>query len=414
MGSYDLVCVDNGEIVEENYTLSCPNGRNSLLRARYHAKRLNLRNHDSVFKFGDWLPVSTVFDSKASPVTFQNERLSKELGLNNLWIGFTGYYPERGAYAKSGSFKELEALPTYSRLNDYSDKTVVIASAGNTARAFAEVGNQIGNNCVIVVPETAEGGMTVSEDRGFAKLITVKGDYADAIAIADRIAAMDGYVPEGGAKNIARRDGMGTVMLDATLTIGHLPDHYFQGVGSGTGGIAAWEAAMRLIADGRFGCGMPRLELSQNMPFTPMAKAWNASRGNIAPEDLGRGAEDVAEVYADVLTNRKPPYSVAGGVYDAMKATDGRFYEVSNAEAKEAEKLWMSVENVKPNPAASVALASLVQATEDGKINRDSCVFLNMTGGGIERAREELDFERMKSVASLGVDATDEEIAEVL
>ncbi len=64
-------------------------------------------------------------------------------------------------------------------------------------------------------------------------------------------------MPEGGAKNVARRDGMGTVMLDAAVTMKEMPDDYFQAIGSGTGGIAAWEASMRLRDDGRFGKHCP-------------------------------------------------------------------------------------------------------------------------------------------------------------
>ena len=36
-------------------------------------------------------------------------------------------------------------------------------------------------------------------------------------------------------------------------------DYYFQAVGSGTGAIAAWEANMRLIEDGRFGSNIMKL-----------------------------------------------------------------------------------------------------------------------------------------------------------
>ena len=43
------------------------------------------------------------------------------------------------------------------------------------------------------------------------------------------------------------------IILSAVTTIGRIPDYYFQAVGSGTGAIAAWEANMRLIEDGRFG-----------------------------------------------------------------------------------------------------------------------------------------------------------------
>jgi cysteate synthase len=59
-------------------------------------------------------------------------------------------------------------------------------------------------------------------------------DYTDAINLAGRIVKLPGMVPEGGARNVARRDGMGTMMLDAAVTIGKMPDHYFQAVGSGT------------------------------------------------------------------------------------------------------------------------------------------------------------------------------------
>lgn len=411
--SYSLYCVENGEEVEERYTLSCPNGHKGLLRARYKAKRLTVGPERNVFRFRDWLPVSRTFECRAGPVTFRSEPLSRELGLSDLWIGFTGYYPERGAMAVSGSFKELEALPTYARLSDFSDDSVVVASAGNTARAFAEIGNEIGRRCVVVVPEGAADGMTVTEDRGFAAVLAVRGDYADAIAVADRISSMSGYVPEGGARNIARRDGMGTVMLDGAVSIGRLPDHYFQAVGSGTGGIAAWEASMRLIGDGRYGERLPRLELAQNEPFVPMAKAWNAGRREITAEDLG-DEKDVFEVYADVLTNRKPPYSMAGGVYDAMAATDGRFHTVTNAEARSAEKLWNSMESSAPNPAASVALASLIKAVEEGSVDTGSCIFLNMTGGGIERSREDFDMARIEPKAVLDADASADEIMEVL
>lgn len=411
--NYTLRCVEGGEEIEERYTLSCPNGHRGLLRASYKAKQLTVGPEDNVFRFRDWLPVSRTFPTKAGPVAFRSERLSRELGLKDLWIGFTGYYPERNAYAVSGSFKELEALPTYARLSDFSEDSVVIASAGNTARAFAEVGNDIGRRCVVVVPESAADGMTITRDNGLATLIAVKGDYADAIAVSDRIAKMDGYVPEGGAKNIARRDGMGTVMLEGAVKAGRLPDHYFQGVGSGTGGIAAWEASMRLVADGRFGCRLPRLELAQNEPFTPMAKAWEAGRREILPEDLGEEG-DVFEVYADVLTNRKPPYGVPGGVYDAMKDTDGRFHTATNAEAEEAVKLWDSGESTDINPAAAVALAALIEAVDEGEVDPGSCILLNVTGGGIARAREDFDMQKVPVKAVLPKDADEDELKEVL
>ena len=69
------------------------------------------------------------------------------------------------------------------------------------------------------------------------------GDYFDAIHLSNVAVELDQFIPEGGAKNVARRSGMGTTVLSAATTIGQIPAYYFQAVGSGTGAIAAWEAS---------------------------------------------------------------------------------------------------------------------------------------------------------------------------
>ena len=414
MGKYELVCQEDGEVFEDGYGLFCPSGHKGLMRTRYEVREFSPRPCKGIFKFYDWLPVRSVYETDSCPVVFRSEKLSKELGLNDLWVGLTGYYPERDCRSMSCTFKEMEAYPTYARLRDSGGKTIVLASAGNTARAFAQIAAETGNRCIIVVPETSADKLTVTERSENVTLITVKGDYADAIALVDRVVALGDFVSEGGARNVARRDGMGTVMLQFAQTAGRLPDSYFQGVGSGTGGISAWEASLRLIGDGRFGDRLPRLRLSQNLPFTPMAKAWNAGRREILPEDLGKEREDVSQVYAEVLTNRKPPYSMKGGVFDAMTACDGSFIEVTNDEARSAERMWMQCENVRPDPAASVALASLVKAVGDGTVDRDECVFLNMTGAGRDRVSEDYDLVTVAPKADVDTDVTDEELRAIV
>jgi cysteate synthase len=343
-------------------------------------------------------------------VAFQSRRISKELGLKNLWIGFTGYYPERGAYTASCSFKEMEALPTYSRVNDFGGGTVLLASAGNTARAFAQVAGETGGRCLIVVPKRSAGKLKVTKDTGSVRLFAVNGDYADAIEMSERIAALGGFIPEGGARNVARRDGMGTVLLEGVLAMGRLPDHYFQAVGSGTGAISAWEASMRLVRDGRFGNRLPSLNLSQNLPFVPMMRAWNAGRRNISKEDLEDYADGICQIYADVLTNRRPPYGVPGGVFDALSACGGKFFGISEAEAVSAGKLWSSAESASLDPAANVALASLIQAAERNMISCEDTVFLNITGGGTDRAEEELGLTAILPEACLNKDISGEDL----
>ena len=266
----------------------------------------------------------------------------------------------------------------------------MIASAGNTARAFLQVSALTGTPVVVVVPETALSRLWTTAPAGRAFVIAVRGDYTDAIRFSGQVCTLPDFLSEGGAKNVARRDGMGTVMLDGTVTIGKMPDYYFQAVGSGTGGISAWEAALRLKEDGRFGSVLPALHLSQNLPFVPMVSAWNDHRRALVPaKDMPDAKQAISMVYSYVLTNREPPFSLRGGVFDALTDTRGEMYALSNEEARSAEKLFMDTEGIDLDPAAAVCVASLISACETGRIKKDGSVLLNITGGGYRRVRED-------------------------
>jgi cysteate synthase len=389
-GKYILRCLETGEVVHDDYTLDCPGRQASLLRTEYSTRQLQIRNYAGIFRFCDWLPIEQTLPLDAGPVCYRSEGLARELRLPELYIDFNGYWPERGAAITTCSFKELEAIPTVIRQKERRPGALVIASAGNTARAFLQVSALTGTPVVVVVPETALPRLWTTIPAEQAFVIAVRGDYTDAINFSREVASLPRFLPEGGAKNVARRDGMGTVMLDATVTIGRMPDYYFQAVGSGTGGISAWEAALRLRADGRFGSVLPSLRLSQNLPFVPMVSAWNDRRRYLLPEkDMPDAKHTIPMVYSDVLTNREPPYSLRGGVFDALSDTRGEMYAVSNDEARAAEKLFVDTEGIDLDPAASVCIASLISACETGSIRTKGTILLNITGGGYTRVRED-------------------------
>ena len=389
---YLLHCPGCGRPFPDRYTLDCPSGCDVLLRTVYRDRRLTLRTLPGIFRYKEWLPVEGHLRVDAGPVSYESEGLARELGLSNLTITFSGYWPERGGRLETCSFKELEAQPTVLRLREKGAGVLQVSSAGNTGRAFCQVSALTGAPVVVVVPASAADRLWTTVPSPNVCLITVDGDYSDSIAFGREVCSLSGFVPEGGAKNVARRDGMGTVMLDGALFAGRLPDCYFQAVGSGTGGIAAWEAAARLVADGRFGSRLPALHLSQNLPFVPMVRAWEAGRREILPaEDMPDAEASIARVSADVLTNRHPPWGARGGVYDALLASGGRMYAVSNDDARSAGRLFTETEAIDLDPAAAVAVASLARAVEEGFIGPDDHILLNVTGGGYARAAEELD-----------------------
>ncbi|NIM04851.1 MAG: pyridoxal-phosphate dependent enzyme, partial [Armatimonadetes bacterium] len=188
---------------------------------------------------------------------------------------------------------------------------------------------------------------------------------------------------EGGVKNIAKRDGLGVVLLVAVSKMGRLPGHYFQAVGSGTGAVAVWEMAERFVADGRFGTTLPKLHLAQNAPFSPMVNAWKRGDRELSPEDLN--PELISHISTRVLSNRYPAYSVMGGVYDALRSAGGAMYAISNEELAAASEMFEAEEGIDIVPAAAVAVAALSKAVATGNVRPNDNVLLNITGGGEKR-----------------------------
>jgi len=231
-----------------------------------------------------------------------------------------------------------------------------------------------------------------------------EADYSDAIELGNGIARTEGYYPEGGARNTARRDGMGTALLCAVEKAGAIPGHYVQAVGSGTGAIAAWEMNLRLLEDGRFGSHKMKLHLGQNAPFTPMTDAWEAGSRLLVTPAPAEARERFRALRAPVLGNRMPPYSIAGGLFDALRDTRGHMYRVANAEAEAAGYLFEETEGCDLDPAAEVAVASLQQAVAQGRIARKDLVVLNITGGGRRRLEREKRLTPVRADARFHLD----------
>lgn len=358
----------------------------SLVRTVYENRQFNLRKDlDGFYQFADWLPIKRTLSDSASPVTYKSTGLASVLGLENLYITFSGYWPEKGAVMKTCSFKETEAYSVCARLAEDNDRILVVASAGNTARAFANVCSENNIPLLVAIPEENIDALWFEKPlNDCVKVVaTPKGtDYYDAIAIGDIICGSPRFLPEGGAKNIARRDGMGTTVLSATTFIGRIPDCYFQAIGSGTGTIAAWECNLRLIEDGRYGTHKMRLYPSQNIPFTPMYDAWKAGSRELFPSTADEARQKALQITAKVLSNRKPPYSLCGGLFDALKDSGGDMETGTNEDIIRISELFEKTEGIDIHPAAAIAIAGLEHAIAAGKVSKDETIMLNITGGG--------------------------------
>ena len=391
---YRLQNVGSGRVFDdEGWTLVDPEGSSpSLVRAVYENKQFTPRNDlDGLYRYANWLPCKRILIHSHAPVTYKSKGLASLLGMENLWITFSGYAPKIGARMSTCSFKETEAYSVCARLPKNDKHVLVIQSAGNTARSFIRVCSDNNIPAVICISEDNINDLWfVRKLRNCVKVVaTPHGtDYFDAITVGDKLCKDTRYLPEGGAKNVARRDGMGTTILSAVEAIGRIPDAYFQAVGSGTGAIAAYENNLRLKEDGRFGDNIMKIFAVQNDPFTIMYDSWKADSRDLVPLSADDSRRQAAMILAKVLSNRKPPYSLAGGLFDVLKASKGDMFKVDNNDIVYWMLQFFNKEGIDIFPAAAAAVAGLKKALDEGKVDKDETVMLNISGGGMLKATQ--------------------------
>ncbi|RPI36730.1 MAG: cysteate synthase [Nitrospiraceae bacterium] len=411
MSHFVIRCRKCGKVLENVYCAFCEHCRNALLVTEYREKSFTFSKGNDIWGF-NWLPVHAPAFHQPGPVVYRSKGLGEYLGLENLHIVFNGYWPEMDASLQTCTFKEFEAAVVLQNAIENGMKGLIVASAGNTARAFSHLSVVTGFPVVIVVPTMCLTDMWYLEESMAVPTLAVgDGDYSDAIDVAKRIAETMEFPFEGGVKNIAKRDGLGAVMLKAVAEMGRLPDHYFQAVGSGTGAIGVWEMSERFLRDGRFGTSLPRLHLAQNFPFGPMVKAWWEDSREMFPEDLR--PELIGEITTRVLSTRYPAYSITGGVYDALKATNGMMYGIKNQDVFSGMDLFEMTEGIDIVPAAGVAVAALREAVNIRAVRSVDSILLNITGGGEKRLGRE---KRLYNVEPRFVSKkiTEKEIEELL
>jgi len=362
MREYRLRCTGcGGTFPDDGVRLDCPDDHAAaLLRTEYDEKAFVVTPEASIQRYSAWLPRGREIATAAQTAVYQSTSLAKRLGLEQLWIGFNGWWPERGA-----------------ELRTAFDRVAAIARIGPTV-----------------------------------KIVAIEGaEYEDAIAFSRQLAADDEFILEGGVRNVARRDGLGIVMLAAVDAIGAIPDYYFQAVGSAAGALGVREAALRLIGDGRFGRHVPQLMLAQNAPFTPLFDAWSANAPVLIERSVADARRQIAQIGAQVLSNQTPPYAIAGGVREALGESSGTVFAIENNEMVDAMMLFAELEGIDIDPEAGIATAALIRAVADGSVERDRRILLNVTGGGrAGRVRETHDARpslvlQRDEVAAIGNDA---------
>ncbi len=117
-----------------------------------------------------------------------------------------------------------------------------------------------------------------------------------------------------------------------------------------------------------------------------MYDSWKADSRDLVPLTPEESRRNAEVILAKVLSNRKPPYSIAGGLFDAMKDTGGDFFKATNDQIVYWMLQFFNLEGVDIFPAAASAVSALSDAVKEGKVKPTDNIMLNITGGGMINA----------------------------
>jgi cysteate synthase len=383
---YRLRCTACGAFLpDEDYRLKCTfQHKPAFLRTAYLAEHFAMSGGANMARYERWLPAGRAVAGAGRAGVYKAEKLAAKLEMSDLWIAFGGWLPMRNATLPTATFTDLQATAAFARIPADDTRPLVVAAMGASAASFAAIATALSYPLVLVV--NAAGlrrlGWAGRIGSTVRTILVADGAPEDVVRFANELGDTEQFIREGGVANVARRDGVGTMMLEAVELIGKLPDVYVQAVNEGTGALGMFETSLRLIADGRYGSTVPKLVLGQNAPSSPVADAWQKLSPMIRVPSPDLRAQRVEAIYASMLASQTPPYDVRGGIFDALVASGGATYSVKNEEIIAAARLFWECEQVDIEPEAAVAVASLQAALAAKTIDRSQTVLLGITAGG--------------------------------
>jgi len=360
-----------------------------LLKLRNYLPLLGGDNN-TLSNYLPWIVEGRAYQSSVS--VFRIKALEQWIGVDKVWILFSGFWPEQESDLTSASFKELDAISLFEWAKIVNkNKVLLSSSAGNTGRALYHVALASGEPVIIVVPDNAVKEFWIpNQAKGNITpfLITVRnGTYQDAINLANKLSSelCSEIITSGGVHNIARRTALAFPYYYGVMKTKEVPDHYFQAVSSAAGAIGAFDVNSELIRI-KYTNKRTAIQMVQNHPFNPIVDAWNLTTYQLKKLSPIEVKQFQDKICAKVLSNTNPPYLNKGGIYDVLNLSGGGAYSVTNQEIEQAQQKWHTFTTVNLDPAALVALAGLVKVVKSGVVQQHESVILHLTGGGLEQS----------------------------
>lgn len=326
----------------------------------------------SIWRYADLLPVE-IQERVDLGAGFNKlhyaKNLGRELGLKELYILDDSVNP-------TYSFKDRVVSVAVTKAIEFKLKAVACASTGNLAASVAAHAAKAQLPAYIFIPKNIEIGKIVQMLIYGANVIAVDGNYDDVNRLASEIAELHN---DWAFVNVNIRpyytEGSKTLAFEVAEQLNwKLPDHVIVPLASGALLCAIHRGFEQLVKVGLTEKKVVKHSGVQPFNCSPIASAVRENRDVVPVKNY--------KTIAHSLAIGNP----ADGNYarEAILKSGGFASTPSDEEIIEGIKLLARTEGLFTEPAGGTAIAGLKLLAEEGRIQRDECVVVYVTGNGLK------------------------------
>jgi len=382
---YQLRCVGCGEIVSEKDSVARCNLCGEALDLEFNLPELKKRVNKE-FKKNDpisakkYLPFYPL--KKDSKIISLNEgdtslvqlsQTARELKLPKLLV-------KNEALNPTGVFKDRGSLVEISKALELGAKAVVCASTGNMAASVSAYAAVAGLPCYVLIPENTPLGKLAQAMSYGARVLSIRGTYADCCVLAEEMARKYHFYLAG--DYVFRSEGQKTIAFEIVEQLEwHVPDAVIVPVGCGTNLAAIWKGFLEF----------KKLGLIRKLPKMIGVQPKGCSTVVAAYEKKKKKAPFVAhpKTICSAVGIGKPLDDLKA--LAAIRDSGGIGISVSDAEVIKAQRDLGSQEAIFVEPSAALPLAAIQNLLHKKVIKKTDTIVLIATGVGLKDPKSALD-----------------------
>lgn len=343
--------------------------------ARALSRKVIEQRPHSMWRYAELLPLDgppTVGLEVGMTPLHRARNLEQRLGVRELWI------KNDAVCSPSLSFKDRVVSVALSKARELGMTTVGCASTGNLANSVAANAAAAGMPAYILVPQDLERSKILGTMVYGARVVGIAGTYDDVNRLCSEIAGKYGWALVNVNVRPFYAEGSKAFAFEIAEQLGwRVPDHVVAPMAGGSLLTKIGKAFKELVKVGLLdpSSRQPVLHGAQGSGCAPIVEAvrhgWETYRPVKKPTGIAKS-----------LAIGNP----ADGFYAARAIRESGGYAAApdDAQIVAAMRLLAETEGIFTETAGGVTLAATQLLLDEGRMPRDACVVVSITGNGLK------------------------------